>query len=88
MRGQQRDQGGRGRDEEKRETRKKKREQKRNALWMGCTTRYRPRRTGEKTEKREAPVETSAETSNEVEVAMAGEGGESRCRRMKPARLH
>lgn len=73
MRGQQRDQegvaGGERGDE-------KKREQKRNALWMGCTTRYRPRRTGEKTEKREAPVETSAETSNEVEVAMAGEGGE------------
>jgi len=44
---------------------------------MGCTTRYRPWCIGEKTEKREAPVETSVETSNDGR----GRDGDGRERR-------
>lgn len=53
MRGQRR--GRRARKEEEEEEERKEGCGKRKesvTLWMGCTTRYRPRCTGEKMEKR------------------------------------
>lgn len=70
MRGQQR---GRGRG--KKEERGKRKESRSVTPRMGCTTRYRPRCTNEKTKKREAPVKTSAETSSAGRSRAMGAGG-------------
>lgn len=46
--------------------------------WMRYATRYRPRCTGEKMEKREAPLETSVETSSGSKSRWRGRGESGR----------
>lgn len=52
----------RGQGQGKRDARKEK--NRSVTPWMRYATRYRPRCTGEKMEKRGAPLETSVETSS------------------------